>query len=142
MDCVEMLVSRGDTHMLSGNEVGHPLTSGSATCSEAAVGSYCSNPSSTGERKNGTECCSQPLCLTESKVTFMTLGTFSPTSYQPHTPPHDCQAGSKITYETPPSPTENCEPKVSRFMALARKFNLFYFSGKHGYSCITSKQNS
>lgn len=128
MDCVEMLVSRGETHILPGSEVGLPITGATGACSEASVGPFSSAGSS--ERKKSMECCSQPLCLAESKVTFVTLGTFSPASYQPHTPPHDCQASNKVNFETPPSPTENGELKPSRFMALARKFNHFYFNGE------------
>lgn len=128
-----MILSRGEAHILPNSEVGLSLTA-SASRPEASVNSFQSNANSLTEDQNGVECHSPPLCLTESKVTFLSLGAFSPSNIG-----HTSIACAPLSFglqpirkasEESPSPSSNGEPQMSKFMNLARKFNCFYFNGK------------
>ena len=129
----EMLLSRGEAHLLATSEVGLSLTA-PASRPEASV-NFQSNANSLPEDGNGVECHSPPLCLTESKVTFLSLGAFSPSNIG-----HSNIPCTQLSFGLPPTRTicENSYPPVaingesqmSKFMNLARKFNCFYFNGK------------
>ena len=129
----EMLLSRGEAHLLASSEVGLSLTA-PASRPEASVNSFQSDANSLTEDGNGVECHSPPLCLTESKVTFLSLGAFSPSNIG-----HSTLACTPLSFglqparkicETTCPPAMNGEPQMSKFMSLARKFNCFYFNGK------------
>ncbi|XP_057373390.1 uncharacterized protein LOC130694337 [Daphnia carinata] len=129
-----MLLSRGEAHLLGTSEVGLSLAT-PASRSEASVNSsFQSDANSLTEDGNGVECHSPPLCLTESKVTFLSLGAFSPSNIG-----HSKLACTPLSFGLQPARTfcENSCPSVaingespmSKFMNLARKFNCFYFNG-------------
>ena len=138
-----MILSRGEAHLLANSEVGLSLTA-PASRQEASINSFQSNANNslTDDQNGGVECHSPPLCLTESKVTFLSLGAFSPSNIG-HTniacAPLSFglqQAVRKASEESPcppppPPASYNRESQMSKFMNLARKFNCFYFNGKY-----------
>ena len=134
-----MLVSRGESHLLAASEVGLPIvvSSSSQIRAESSVvnGSHFSLQNASELGPDTRSCVHDtPLCLTESKVTFLSLGSLSNNHFgSPNSA--SSSVARKISSENcsssnSSSPAINGEAQMSRFMGLARKFNCFYFNGK------------
>lgn len=124
-------------HLLAASAVEVGLVNAAAAVprSEAASSLVMSNPFSSSQlhQDGGVASCTvgvngptqSALCLTESKVTFLSLGAFSTTAgnlgaSMPFLARKDSSSASNDQQEPRP---------MSRFMNLARKFNCFYFNG-------------
>ena len=65
----------------------------------------------------------------ESKLTFASLASFSPSKGSPVSCNSFCE--QKSICIPPPAVNGDSDKQMSNFMRLARKCNAFYFSGKH-----------
>ena len=141
-----MLVSRGESHLLAASEVGLPIVVSSSQRPETSVvnGTHFSlqNASNLEPDTRSSSCIREaPLCLTESKVTFLSLGSLSSN--------HSSFGARKSSSENCSSSSNNSsslaingEAQMSRFMGLARKFNCFYFNGNNFIDILYFKWNS